>query len=229
MREAVRFFRAVGLVHPMMVPGLGIVLVVAAAALLVSGAYTSASLAPLFLLQSLASSTGFLVPARRGHFDLLLTSGHHRIWIGIAHWAVSVAPGVIGWLTVAALEWAITGGAAISLAPGTVAGLFLVSTMPWAATVPLPRLSGGLIWLMVLVLATSMPFRSGHDPIPSAATANPIVRTLTILICPWFLVGRGLTGGDAIPTASAGAIAAASVACALFRIYRADLPLETAQ
>jgi hypothetical protein len=219
----------VGLVHPMMAPGFGIALAVAAAALLVSGSYTAASLAPLFLLQSLASSTGFLVPARRGHYDLLLTGGHHRIAIGIVHWAVSVAPGVAGWLAVVAIEMSITGRAVVSFAPGTLAGMFLISTLPWAATVPLPRLSGGLIWLTVLALVVSTPFQSGRDPFMSPETAGPIVTTLTVLICPWFLVGRGLTGADAIPAGVAAAIAAASVAYACVWIDRADVPLETAQ
>ena len=229
MIETLRFFRVVGLLHPMMVLAFGVALAVATATLFVTGVYAASSFPPLFLLQALASSTGFLAPARRGHYDLLLTGGHHRIWIGIVHWAVSIAPGVVGWLALAAGEWAISGRTAISLAPGTVAGMFLISTLPWAATVVLPRLGGGLTWLTVVVLVMSVISQSGRDPLVMAESSGPIGRTAAVLICPWFLVGRGLTGSDVIAEAAAIAIGAVSVAGGLYWIQRADIPLETAQ
>ena len=59
---------------------------------------------PVLLLQLFAASSGFEVPARRGHYDLLLTSGHRRIWVALVHWAISIAPGVLAWLLLALVD-----------------------------------------------------------------------------------------------------------------------------
>ena len=48
---------------------------------------SAGAMVPVLLLQLFAASSGFEVPARRGHYDLLLTSGHHRIWMALVHWA----------------------------------------------------------------------------------------------------------------------------------------------
>lgn len=229
MIETLRFFRVVGLLQPVMALAFSLAVTVDAATLLMNGTHTASSLAPLFLLQAFASSTGFLVPARRGQYDMLLTSGHHRFGIGVVHWVVSVAPGVVAWLLLALIEQAITGGTAIALAGGTVVVMLLISTLPWAATVPLPRLGGGFAWLTVVVLVMSMFSQPGRDPLLMEDGRGPIARTVTVLICPWLLAGRGLTGNDVIPGAFAVAIGAISIACGLYWIHRADIPLETAQ
>lgn len=183
---------------------------------------TARALAPIYLLQALATSSGFAAPARRGHYDLLLTAGHGRLRIGVAHWAASAAPGVACWLLVAAVEAALNRGvAAVALAPGTMIGMVFVSTVPWAMTVPLPRLTGGLAWVLLLVIA-----------VPSVPTTDRAVlasNTLAVLICPWILAGHRLAGGTLIPGAVALAISVGALVCALTWIDRADVPLEAAQ
>ena len=52
----------------------------------------------MLLLQLFGNSSGFDVPARRGHYDLLLTHGEARRRIIIGHWAASALPGVASWL-----------------------------------------------------------------------------------------------------------------------------------
>lgn len=147
----IRFFLIVRPWHPVIVIGLAVV-VAAEAALLAAGRIEAVdALAPVFLLQTLAVSSGFAGPARRGHYDFLIAGGHKRVWIALAHWAISAAPGIAGWLALAVIERALNGQPAASLTAGALTGLVLASTLPWAATVPLPRLTGGLVWIVLVV------------------------------------------------------------------------------
>ena len=62
------------------------------------------TVAPVLLLQLFAAASGFMVPARRGHYDLLLTRGDSRLAIAVVHWAMSILPGVLSWFVLAAIE-----------------------------------------------------------------------------------------------------------------------------
>src|SRR4051812_39571193 len=88
------------------------------------------TLAPVILLQLFAAASGFRVPARRGHYDLLFTGGVSRLAVAFAHWTMSVAPGVLAWLALVAGERA-AGGAALTTG-GTIVAMVMVSTIPWA-------------------------------------------------------------------------------------------------
>ncbi|MBI4264916.1 MAG: hypothetical protein HY657_11120 [Acidobacteria bacterium] len=232
MIQALRFFHVVRPWHPMMPGAFGIALGATGVVLMLDGGTrTAGPLAPIFLLQALTTSSGFATPARRGHYDLLLTSGQGRVRIGVAHWLMSVAPGVATWLALAALELAFIGGPAQSLTSGTVAGMILVSALPWAATVALPRLTGGLVWITLLVLVVSVMPGSTNEIVAEwqAADDGPIVRTLAVLVCPWILAGRDLRGPDLLPAAAAIAFASLAVVAAVAWIARSDFPLEAGQ
>jgi hypothetical protein len=185
---------------------------------------------PILLLQLFAASSGFEVPARRGHYDLLLTSGHRRVSIGLVHWAISIAPGAFAWLVLAAVEAAASRGTDMRLlASGTCAAMALVSTMGWAITVRLPRFSGGIGWLLVLTLSTSVlspmtvPRRSASD------ASEWMQRAWEFLVYPVIFVGRGLDVGDGLIAAPALLLAFVSMLVACRWISRASVPLEAAQ
>jgi len=219
MAFVVRFFRVVRVTHPLTSAAFATVLGVAVLVLITDAAHASGVLAPVFLLQALATSSGFAGPARLGHYDLLLTTGQSRIRIGLVHWALSASPGATAWLAVAVLEFVLRPGAPIvSLSSGTIAGMCLVSTLPWAATVSLPRLTGGIAWILLIVIAFSVMPEAGRE-----ATAA------TVLMCPWILAGRDLAGSEILLAALAIAVALSALAAALIWIDRADVPLETAQ
>jgi hypothetical protein len=152
----VRFFHVVPPVPPMMT-GTFVALTIAAAVAIVSDPdQAPGALVPVLLLQSLAASSGFALPARRGHYDLLFTRGSSRALIALVHWATSIVSGLASWLVLAMLELVVSTGANQDLfASGTCAAVFLVSTLPWAISVGLPRFSGGVGWLLVAVTATT--------------------------------------------------------------------------
>jgi hypothetical protein len=122
----------------------------------------------------------------------------------VVHWLSSSAPGVIAWLVLVLAEWLHQPTAVPTLlAPGAVVGLFVASTLPWAATVGLPRLTGGIVGVVLLALVVSM----------RPAAASPLA---------------GLSAPPGVLMAAV-CVAAAAVGGALAWIARADVPLETAQ
>ena len=199
--EVVRFFLVVRPWHPMIARCLGAVVVIAGGSLAAGRATAAEALAPVLVLQAFATSSGFLPAAHRGHYDLLFASGCRRTWIAAGHCALSAAPGIAAWLAIALIELVSTrGGTMAALAPRTMAGVAVASTLPWAVTVSLPRLAGGVIWVVAAVVATS------------------VVRI------PW------LTAVIVTPTSVAHVITAAlAMAAALMWIERTDIPLETGQ
>lgn len=229
--SALRFFRVVP-TQPTLIGWTFLVVVAVGAFAIVRGPSRNADMmVPVLLLQLFAASSGFEVPARRGHYDLLLTSGHRRVWVALVHWVTSIAPGVLAWLILAAVEVAASGGAGASLlASGSCAAMGLVSTMPWAITVRLPRFSGGIGWLLVLTLSTRMP-SSGSGPDVHAANEvrESIWSAWEFLIYPPVFVGRDLGVREGLIAAPALVLALASMAAACRWVSRASVPLEAAQ
>ena len=211
----IQFFRVVPPVPPLMRGAFVASVVAAAVALGLHATDPYGALAPVFLLQTLAASSGFAVPARRGHYDLLLTSGVSRLWIGVAHFVASILPGVLCWMVIAALE-AVSGGGfpVVSLASGTVAALIIVSALSWAGTVPWPRLTGGIVWLLIFVAPVD------HGLFPATAS---------VLVLPWTLVGANVLSFGAIPVATASAVVVTAVVGALIWIWRTDITLQVAR
>jgi hypothetical protein len=166
--------------------------------------------APVLLLQLFAASSGFMVPARRGYYDLLLTRGDGRLAIAAVHWAMSVGPGILSWAILAAAE-RMLGGTSLT-ASGTLLGLLVVSTMPWSLTVPLPRLTGAIVWLLVFALAAAALPRRNTSP--------------ASLLLPWALLEV-----DPHPVAVAIVVMciASSMVAAFVWIRQIDVPLESGQ
>jgi hypothetical protein len=223
------FYRVVPLHSPYMWVALAGMTGIAILVLFVNPSAGEDVVIPIVLLQMFAASTGFAVPARRGHYDLLMTAGAGRLQIAATHMAVSVAPGIAAWLAVACVEFMLRGGDSRAFAAGTVAALLLVSSLAWAVTVPLPRLSGGIMWLlaMVMLLGTTDGWRdaalSARQGIPSVGAA------FVYALCPFLLVGRSLSWPAAWLLGPAAVLSAVAVAAALAWMARMDMPLEASQ
>jgi hypothetical protein len=226
-----RFFRVVPTQPMLIVWTFMVVIAVGSMAIVREPSRSGDLMRPVLLLQLFAASSGFEVPARRGHYDLLLTSGHRRIWVALVHWATSIAPGVLAWMLLAAVEITARRGADTNLlASGTCVAMGLVSTMPWAITVRLPRFSGGIGWLLVLTLSTSVlsPGRMTGGSGPSDV-GESIWSAWEFLVDPAVFVGRELSTGDGLIAAPALALALAAMVAACRWVSRASIPLEAAQ
>lgn len=230
MIDVLRFFLVVPPVHPLMTRALGAALTLAAAAFAVDVEQAEGAVVLILLLQALAASSGFVGPARRGHYDLLLTRGLSRLKIALGHWAMSVAPGLGAWAIVAAMETIVRQGwAALSLSAGTLAALLLVSTLPWAATVRLPRLTGCLVCMLLFAVAVTVVPAAPRETWADSGAVYAAARSfVAAVVWPWMLVGRDLAGQ--VPgVVTAGCAAAAAMAAAFRWIDRAEVPLEAAQ
>jgi hypothetical protein len=235
MREfwsLVRFFHVVPPV-PSMMTGTFVVLTIAAATAIIRDPGRAAgALVPILLLQSLAASSGFALPARRGHYDLLLTRGSSRTLIALVHWSTSIIGGVASWLTLAVLELVVTLGAKQSLfASGTCAAMFLVSTLPWAITVALPRFAGGIGWLLVAVTAATTFSTGVMDEWNATSTQIEQLAwpAWSFFIFPVGAVGQHLARAELVAVVPAVALAVCSMVGACRWIAHTDIRLEAAQ
>lgn len=151
----VRYFHVVS-PQPRYVPmGLALVVVLGGWLLRANPADVGAPFVPLLFLQMFASSSEFSGPASRGYFDALLVSGWSRPAVAASHWVAAVLPGVTAWATLGLLELAMAEPQqAIGFEPRSLVALLLVSTIPWALTLPLPRFSGGLLWTVLMLVLT---------------------------------------------------------------------------
>ena len=224
-----RFFRVVMPLPGMILWTFAGLVAGASAMIAITPERTAGALAPLLLMQMFAASSGFALPARRGHYDLLLTRTGNRMSIAIAHWLTSIAPGLLSWLSVGTVEALITGRAAVCLASGTCVAFALVSTIPWAVTVTLPRFSGGIGWLLVLTMAgiTFSPDSSEWLAVPGRA--NTLVAAWALLVYPLTSVGRHLSTHDLVLLSPALMLAVMSMGIACVWVARATFPLEAAQ
>ena len=225
-----RFFRVVAPV-PLLI-GWTFLVIVSTGALVIAHDPTRAdgAMVPILVLQLFAASSGFEVPARRGHYDLLLTSGYGRVWMALLHWATSIANGIAAWLVLLVIERIASGGEEAKLVTsGTCAAMALVSTLPWAITLRLPRFSGGIGWLLALAISASVwpPSEFSFESI------SDLDRSLSsawhVLVFPPGLVGHSLSAREAIVAAPALVVACCSMVAACRWVSRASVPLEAAQ
>lgn len=227
----VRFFRVVPPVPPLVVGLFAAVATITAASLPLLRSPASDVLLPILILQMFAASSGFMVPARRGYYDLLLTRVGSRLRVLLTHWAASVAPGVISWLIVALVERLVTDAPHIgATSSGTLAAMWMLSSIPWALTVALPRFAGGLGWLVTAVGAAALVpngqtglLRAMKSPEPSVLSAA------AFLVYPIGFAGHRLSSAELITAAPGIVIALLSVVGACAWLYRADIRLESAQ
>lgn len=228
----VKFFWMVAPVPRLMVAAFAFV-TAAGLGVIVSDPHSAARvLTPLLLLQLFAASSGFAVPARRGHFDFALTLGESRWRIAAAHWLVSILPGLGAWGVLACAELAAGRGVETSLlSSGSVAAVALTSTLPWALAVSLPRFAVAIGWLLVLAMVEVAD--AGGELLaraPAGASGAAWLQTaLATLVYPPRMAGTSILGPEAAAVAAALIIAGAATVAALFSIDRRDIPLEAAQ
>jgi hypothetical protein len=209
--SSVRFFAAMRLHPPYALAILAMVVVIGIWTTLVSPAELDSGLGMVLFVQMFLASSGFLVRARRGHFDPLLVGGGDRVATVASHWIVSIAPGLAAWLCLAGAGAIVGSPAASSAFVGARAAAFLiVSALAWTAGFTLPRGAAGLLWAAALL---GLLLR-GTELLPPAATvpvssAMALRHALTLLVCPFLLIGNQLL-------VTPGAICAAALLSAVF-------------
>lgn len=203
---ALRYFQIVAVVPPLFIAGFLVTVAAGAIRLAIDPAAAVDALTPVLLLQVFAASSGFQIPARRGYYDLLLTSGATRWQIAVAHCVASTVPGIASWMCVAMLETAASYGERFaSVAQGTCLAFVAVSLIAWATAMPMSRATSAVGWLLVMTIP------------PLAGVASPVQ-----------LLGAETVGPltVALPLALATTIA---VGISFTRIVRGTVPLEAAQ
>jgi hypothetical protein len=226
-----RFFGVVPPVPRIMVATFAVATTLSVITVAIHPSRAAGALAPVLLLQLFAASSGFALPARRGYYDLLLTHGDGRWRIALTHWLFSVAPGIASWLIIAAAEALGGGGGRLALlASGTCAAMCLLSTLPWAITVTLPRFAGAVGWLLVLVMAATMLSGAEQEAwLTSTYEQSGMQPALVFLLYPAVAVGRELSPRDIWVIAPALVVATCGMLAAARWIVRAEFPLEAAQ
>ena len=150
--------------------------------------------------------------------------------MALVHWGTSIAPGIVAWLVLVAIERVASGGEAMHLlASGTWAALWLVSTLPWAITVRLPRFSGGIGWLLALAISRSVWPSTGISIAHTSGVGSLLSSAWAFLVYPPGLVGYHLQLNEAVTAAPALVLAGCSMAAACRWVSRASVPLEAAQ
>ena len=227
-----RFFAVVPPMPLLMIGAFVVVTAASAAVVVVEPTRTGGALTPVLLLQLFGTSSGFDVPARRGHYDLLLTHGEARRRIIIGHWAASALPGVTSWLLLGAVSVATTGGDERSslFTLGTMTAVSLVSTIPWATTVRLPRFSGAIGWLLIIsTMSLVAPGMLVLDEGRLVGLESWLQTAWAVLVYPPLLVGRRLEGAEGLLVLPALIFAVAALTVAFVSVNRRDIPLEAAQ
>lgn len=210
----VRYFHVVPPVPRLMVGSFLALTVAGGARTMVQPSADAAAAVPIIALQAFAASTGFGMLARRGYFDLLVVRGQPRVRIAIVQWVLAIVPGACSWLALVAVCAVRHGGPNPFLEGGTVVAFLMVSTIPWAANVALPRYAGAIGWLLLICLADS-----GGVIWPDSVHR---------VIFPVALVGTSMQDRGAV-MAAALALSLASMTIALAWVHRADIRLEAAQ
>jgi len=150
---AIRYFVVISVVPRLLLAGFVVAVAAAAVRLTNNPTVAAEALTPVLLLQLFVASSGFQLPARRGHFDLLLTSGAPRWQIALAHCLVSIAPGIVGWVCVGILELAAGHGSqSASFAAGTCVAFVGSSLVAWGAAVYSSRTAAAIGWLLVMTI-----------------------------------------------------------------------------
>lgn len=213
---------------------LGLCLAVVALAF-VSASYTGLE-ADLFVfltlvVQTFAVSTGFRGPALRGRYDPLLLGGCSRLRLGVALWSASASPGICAWMAMALLIGYET-GTWIVLDARHVVALALASTVPWAISIGLPRLAGGMVSLIVLVMLGTSRWsvdlvRVALGRVPDYGLEQIVQCTILFALCPYLLPGSAPPGPGSSPLVLALelVLAAAALWLPIAYIAAAEYPL----
>jgi hypothetical protein len=221
-----RFFQVVAPVSRLLRGTIAGVAMVAALLIALDRSRAAQALTPLLVLQLFAASSGFLVPARRGYYDLVLTAGERRVVVAAIHWAAAALPGVMAFgALVAAEAIGAGGGRRALLTSGTLTAMIVVSTVPWAAGVALPRFAIGVGWLVALA-GFWMLWPDAAQILNGPPTRLSASGALAALVYPPALVGEDLRVSGGWTPFMPLCAAAGSFAAALWWIHRVDLALE---
>src|SRR5258706_5132185 len=190
---AFRYFQVVAVVPPLFLAGFAVTIAAAAVRLTHDPSAAVEALTPVLLLQLFSASSGFQSPARRGYYDLLLTSGTPRWQIAMAHCLASIMPGITSWICVGMLELAASHGTRMAFATGgTCIAFFMMSALAWAMATSISRAPAAVGWLLVM-------------------TIPPLARVASPLQLPGTEVPRPLSG--TLPTVFLIAMIPAGLAC----------------
>ncbi len=205
--HAIRYFVVVAVVPRLFVAAFGVSIAAATVRLTANPSVAVDVLTPVLLLHLLVSSSGYQYPARRGYYDLLLTSGARRWHVAVAHCAVSIAPGLASWLLVGLLEAAASHGVHRgAFAAGTCVAFIGSSFTAWGIAVYSSRIGASVFWLLVM-------------------TIPPLAR----VVSPLRLLGVSASGGAMPLILFAVGIGAVALCAGVWAITRGATPLEAAQ
>ena len=221
-----RFFAAVGLHPPYALAILGAIVAIGVWTMSLSAGELDSALGMLLFVQMFLASSGFLVRARRGHFDPLLIGAGDRTGALVWHWIVSVAPGAAGWICLAGAGYGLGSPVAVSaLVGGRAVALFIVSALAWAAGFALPRGAAGVVWLAALLGLLLGRTDILSPTVDLSASAGTVLRhAATLAVCPFLLIGNHrLVAPGAI--CAAGLVAAVSLLAVWRRSGGLDLYL----
>ena len=203
---ALRYCQVVSVVPALFIAGFAVTVGAAAIRLTSDPSLAVDALTPVLLLQLFAASSGFRLAARRGYYDLLLTSGVPRWQVALAHCIATVLPGIVAWGCVALLEAAASHGSSFRAATAGSALAFLgTSLLAWAASIPFPRATAAMGWLLVMTIP------------PVARIVSPVQWLGTTPAHASWLLLAGIVGAG-LPVL---------IACAA--ISRMSIPLEGSQ
>lgn len=225
--RAVRFMHVVPPVPGLMRTTWVVVTVVCGGALAAGHVRPRDALTPVLVLQVFSVSTGFAAYARRGHYDVLLTSGVGRARAALAQWLVAAAPGVASWMLLAATAAAARQPADLLSGPAA-AGMCLVSTLPWAATVGLPRFSAAIGWVLLGAVTLSLLPGIVDAPHAGGGWMAWLSASGTALVFPMRMLDQmgGAPPRVLVPVAIVGVV---SMLAALWWLHRSAFPLESGQ
>jgi hypothetical protein len=187
----IRYFAVVGL-HPAYgLAILGAILVMGLITIRGDGRELDTGLGMILFAQMFLASSGFVGRARQGHFDPMLTHVRSKAAIAAAHWAVSIAPGVLAWVTLA-VAGAIAGApAAISAMAGSrAAALLIVSALAWVVGFALPRGAAGMLWVALLMVLVLQRAELLAAPARAGAIETGVLHAATLIVCPFLLLGK---------------------------------------
>jgi hypothetical protein len=203
---AFRYFRVLRVVPSVFIGGFIVSTLLAGIQLMSDSSSAESALNPVLKLQLFAASSGFQLPARRGYYDLLLTSSTARWQVAVAHCGVSIAPGLLTWMCVVLLELTVSrGNHAAAASAGTCMAFVAWSIIAWATAVFSSRTAAMILWLVVM----SIPGVGYLSPFAWVGANASAIRPLA-LFAPY-------------------AVAIAGFALALMAIARRPTPLEGSQ
>ena len=208
-----RYFVVIGL-HPVYALGaLGGIVAVGVATVWLDPAGLDSGLGMVLFAQMFLASSGFVGRARQGHFDPVLTGPRGRVTVVAAHFLVSIAPGVVAWLLVAAAG-SLAGSELTpsAIAGGRAAALLIVSTLAWAIGFGLPRGAAGMLWVALLMVLVTQRADLLAAPAGTSPVATTVLHAATLIVCPFLLLGRH-------PPLAPGALAAALVLPVLILVW----------